>query len=97
MKTYYPKFQKGLQLHKSIVCKLQSVPVVPQSKVWSSLEGLGWHWHVCEWPCCLLGKKQECAFLNKIPSNYPRFPSFCSGSDLPSGNLTHAFDSLTHG
>lgn len=44
MKTYYPEFQKDLQLHKSIMYKLQSAPVVPQSRSgahWRELGGIG--------------------------------------------------------
>lgn len=81
MKTYYPKFQKDLQLHKSIVCKLQSVPVVPQSRSgarWRELGGTG----------TSLNGLAACPAISKSMHFLVKFPLTTHVSPLSARDLT---------
>lgn len=81
MKVYYPKFQKDLQLHKSIVCKLQSVPVVPQSRSgarWRELGGTG----------TSMNGLAACPAINKSIHFLVKFPLTIRVSPLSAQDLT---------
>lgn len=81
MKMYYPKFQKALQLHKSIVCKLQSVPVVPQSRS-------GAHWRDLGGTGMSVNGLAVCLAINKSEHFLANFPLTIHISPLPAQDLT---------
>lgn len=81
MKTYYPKFQNDLQLHKSIMYKLQSVPVVPQSRSgtrWRDLGGAGTY----------MNGLAACSAINKSVHFLAKFPLTIHVSPLSAQGLT---------
>lgn len=81
MKTYYPKFQKDLQLHKSIVCKLQSVPLVPQSRS-------GAHWRDLGGTGTSVNGLAACSARNKSVHFLTKFPLTIHVSPLSAQDLT---------